>query len=68
VTSQMLESANTLLRDGAYDLWGLKKNKKELGEFLSLYGGCVHTLPTHIYAQTPCKSKFLHNRCPLKVV
>ncbi len=31
--------------------------KKGAGGFLSL-GGCVQTLPTHIYVQTPRKSEF----------
>ncbi len=29
--------------------------KKGAGGFLSLKGGCVHRLPTHIYVQTTCK-------------
>ncbi len=37
------------------DLNGIKKWE---GGFLSLYRSCVHTLPTHIYVQTPCKSGF----------
>ncbi len=34
----------------------LVDKKKTQGGFLSLYGGCVHTLPTHISAQTTYKS------------
>ncbi len=40
------------------DWLGLKGIKNWEGGFLSLYRGCVHTLPTHIYVQTPCKSGF----------
>jgi len=41
--------------------------KKTLGGFVSLLGGCVHTLPTHISVQTTCK-RACSIRWPLKGV
>ncbi len=37
-----------------------KGDLKKLGVdgFLLLQGGCIHTLPTHIYVQTQCKNGF----------
>ncbi len=40
---------------GGNDFSRLKK-KHWVDLFVSLKGGCVHTLPTHISVQTTCKS------------
>jgi len=39
--------------------WDCKKNKKTKNKhWVDFYHGFAHTLPTHIYVQTPCKSEF----------
>ncbi len=50
--SYCLENQNNMPNETALVQWGLKN--KEWVDFCH----CVHTLPTRIYVQTPCKSDF----------